>query len=258
VYVLDNPVWHALSGVQRDFSRIATLSARFDPEVSPFGAVADEPTDAHWEELAHIVGAGNTVVLTGATLRLSPRWNVIRRIEGVQMELAFGIKERDAAGSMGGCDGGPPRPDPSTVADVTMAPETLGMSDVPEMLRLVETAQPGPFLRRTIELGGYVGVRRDGCLVAMAGERLRPPGYAEISAVATDPAFRKGGLATRLIAHVASGIVARGETPFLHAAADNHSAIRLYEAMGFTLRRSVTFVVAEPPGSPPPKDGRPR
>ncbi len=100
------------------------------------------------------------------------------------------------------------------------------------MLALVTEARPGPFSVRTIEFGGYVGVRRHGRLVAMAGERLRTPGFAEISAVATSPDHRRQGLAELLVRSVASSIVARGDTPFLHAAADNDNAIRLYRTLG--------------------------
>jgi predicted GNAT family acetyltransferase len=124
-------------------------------------------------------------------------------------------------------------PDPEAVR--------LGAGDVPEMLALVERAQPGPFLPRTVEMGTYLGIRREGRLIAMAGERLHPPGWTEISAVCTDDAFRGQGLATRLVHAVAHGIAERGETPFLHASAANVSAIRLYEALGFRLRRRLTF-----------------
>ena len=120
------------------------------------------------------------------------------------------------------------------------------------MLALVAEARPGPFLSRTIEFGGYVGIRRQGRLVAMAGERLRPAGWAEISAVATHPGHRRRGLAEQLIRTVASAIVDRGETPFLHAAAGNTNAIRLYESIGFTVRRTVRFTVLEAPPSAGP------
>jgi predicted GNAT family acetyltransferase len=125
---------------------------------------------------------------------------------------------------------------------------TLGPADVPGMMDLVEASRPGPFLERTVEFGGYRGVRESGRLVAMAGERLRPPGHAEISAVTTDPDHRRRGLARRLVLAVADDIVRRGETPFLHASATNVNAIRLYEALGFTLRRTITFQVLEAEG----------
>ncbi len=69
----------------------------------------------------------------------------------------------------------------------------------------------------------------------------RRPGWTEISAVCTDPAHRGQGLATRLVRAVADGIRARGETPFLHTAASNATAIRLYESIGFRLRRATMF-----------------
>ena len=128
----------------------------------------------------------------------------------------------------------------------------LGADDARAMSDLVALARPGPFSARTWELGGYVGVRAGGVLVAMAGQRFRPEGWCEISAVATHPDHRRRGLGAHLVRVVAAGIVARGETPFLHAAADNVEAIRLYAAMGFSHARTVRFVVARAPGDAPP------
>jgi predicted GNAT family acetyltransferase len=115
------------------------------------------------------------------------------------------------------------------------------------MLDLVERTKPGPFQPRTIELGAYLGIRRGGALVAMAGERLHPPGWTEISAFCTDPLYRGQGMATRLVRALAAGIRARNETPFLHAAATNTSAIRLYESLGFELRQRTEFVAVRVP-----------
>jgi predicted GNAT family acetyltransferase len=111
------------------------------------------------------------------------------------------------------------------------------------MLDLVARTQPGPFLQRTVELGTYLGVRRDGALVAMAGERLHPPGFTEVSAVCTDPDHRGQGYAARLVQAVVAGIKERGDIPFLHATATNTNAIRLYEALGFRLHRRPVFKV---------------
>ena len=115
------------------------------------------------------------------------------------------------------------------------------------MLDLVARTEPGPFAPRTIELGTYLGIRRDGALVAMAGERLRVPGLTEISAVCTDPGHRGQGLASRLIRAVAAGIRRRGETPFLHVAGSNINAIRLYESTGFKVRTAITFAAVRTP-----------
>lgn len=134
----------------------------------------------------------------------------------------------------------------------------LGPADVPEMLDLVARTRPGPFEPRTVELGTYLGVRRGGALVAMAGERLRPPGWSEISGVCTDESVRGQGLGGGLVRAVAHEIGQRGETPFLHAAASNTGAVRLYESLGFALRRRTVFLAALVPGRPVvPKPGRP-
>jgi len=228
VHVLDNPVWQALCGPQRDLGRTADGAARFDTGVSPFGGLADPATPAAWRQLADIVGPGGQVSLAGDPPPPPREWTVLYRIEGVQM-VGDGV---------------------AALLDVPADDRqaglvTLGPADVPDMLALVELSRPGPFLPRTVEFGGYRGVRAADRLVAMAGERLRPPGYAEISAVTTDPDHRRRGLARRLVLAVADDIVNRGETPFLHASVTNTDAIRLYQALGFTLRRMVTFQVLE-------------
>ncbi len=120
------------------------------------------------------------------------------------------------------------------------------------MLALIDRTRPGPFLARTIEMGAYVGVRRQGSLIAMAGERLHPPGWTEISAVCTDEGFRGQGLGTRFVRAVAVGIRQRGEQPFLHAAATNDGAMRLYRSLGFEVTRTVSFTL---PRSLPHADG---
>src|SRR5262249_48699735 len=112
----------------------------------------------------------------------------------------------------------------------------LGPDDVPEMLALVERTRPGPFLRRTIELGSYLGRRDEGALVAMAGERFRPAGHTEISAVCTDADQRGRGMASQLVLALVRAIRSRGETPFLNLTTENEGAYRVYDALGFETR----------------------
>jgi predicted GNAT family acetyltransferase len=121
----------------------------------------------------------------------------------------------------------------------------LSAADVPEMLDLVELTQPGPFLPRTIEMGDYFSVRQDGKLVAMAGERLHLTGFCEISAVCTHPDYRGRGYAGSMVTMAAERIIARGETPFLHVRPDNHSAIRLYQKLGFRLRTEIQLSIIQ-------------
>jgi ribosomal protein S18 acetylase RimI-like enzyme len=227
---LDNPVWAALAGPQRDLGTATPLAARFRPEVAPFAGFPAAPTEAHWRAMAGLVGRGGTVALTGATGEPPTGWRLLRELPGVQMVCQRATPASTATG----------RPS-------TDLPVPLGEGDVPDMLALVAEAQPGPFLPRTVEFGGYVGIRREGRLVAMAGERLQPPGYVEVSAVATHPAHRGQGLAELVVRAVTASVVDRGAIPFLHAARDNAGAIRLYERLGFTLRRAVSFQVVQAP-----------
>ena len=227
VHPLENPVRAALLGPQAHLAERCGAALRYAPDVSPFVGLPDEPGPEDWSDLAKLVGAGGVVAATaGEPAMPPPGWQVLMNLDAVQL----------------------------TSGPVAAAPDakaiSLGPADVPEMLDLVARTRPGPFLPRTIELGGYLGIRRDGALVAMAGERMRPPGWAEISAVCTDPPFRGQGLATRLTLAVAAAITGRGEQPFLHAASENVTAIRLYESLGFRLRRPATFVVARAPVGP--------
>jgi ribosomal protein S18 acetylase RimI-like enzyme len=214
---LDNPLWSALTGPQAPLAQRHGRAARFPVDVSPFAAVAEPEDPAAWADLAALVGPGGVAVVPGAPAQPPDGWESVGTIPGVQM---------DGAGLT-------PAPDPDAVV--------LGPDDVPEMLDLVARTRPGPFLARTLHLGTYLGIRRRGVLVAMAGERMHPPGWTEISAVCTDPGHRGQGLAGRLVRAVAVGIRERGEVPFLHAAADNRGGIRLYAHLGFRHRRDILF-----------------
>ncbi len=230
--MLDNPAWSALTGPQRSHGQVVGTVARFRPGVSAFGAFADEPGDGDWSAMADLVGPGTVVITTGRTSTPPKAWGV--EFDGVGVQLTGEALVDDS------------RPVPPDGVEVV----GLGRDDVDAILELVALTRPGPFAARTVDLGGYVGVRRHGRLVAMAGERMRPVGWAEISAVATHPDHRRQGLGELLVRVVAAGIAARGETPMLHAAASNTGAIRLYEAMGFTLRRQTRFLAARAPGTP--------
>ncbi|MFF8193172.1 GNAT family N-acetyltransferase [Streptomyces bobili] len=222
-HVLDNPALASLTGPHARLTERRGRVLRYPVDVSPRLAVPDDPDAGDRADLAALAGPGGEVPLPGFRGEVPAGWEITQRIEGVQF-----VDEGLA-----------PAPDAEAVR--------LGPADVPEMLALVARTQPGPFERRTMELGTYLGIRRDGTLVAMAGERLHPPGWTEISAVCTDPAVRGQGLATRLILAVAHGIRERGETPFPHTGAANTGAIRLYESLGFGLRRRTASLAARAP-----------
>ena len=133
----------------------------------------------------------------------------------------------------------------SLEALAALAPET---PDIDDMVELANVTKPGPFLPDTSRLGGFVGIRVDGRLAAMVGERLKLGSYTEVSAVCTHPDFRGRGMAAQLSSLVVERILTRGERPFLHAFADNHQAIRLYEQLGFARRCDMNVLALVPRG----------
>jgi ribosomal protein S18 acetylase RimI-like enzyme len=220
---LDHPVWASLTGPHARFAQLLERAARYPLDVSPFCAISPDGDQSVWSDLGALVGPGATVPVLAGDASLPPDWEVVGVVDCVQMvDVAL-----DAADHPG--------------------VERLRAGDVPDMLDLVKRTQPGPFLPRTIELGTYLGIRRGGALVAMAGQRLHPPGWSEISAVCTDAAYRGQGLATILMRAVAADIRGRGETPFLHVADSNTNAIRLYESLGLVIRRRVRINIVRAP-----------
>ncbi|MFF3500292.1 GNAT family N-acetyltransferase [Streptomyces sp. NPDC003247] len=220
---LDDPVGQSLGGRHAHLARRLGRAATYLTEVATFSSVSTAPDAADWSDLAALLGPGAFADMFGSPAVPPPGWEPVFSLEGRQMIWPGGGV-----------------PDRSRVEPDTGVLE-LGAESVPEMLDLVARAEPGPFRPRTHELGTYLGVRIEGTLVAMAGERLRPPGWTEISAVCTAPEARGRGHAARLVGALAARIVARGERPFLHVAETNTGAIALYERLGFRTRRQVTF-----------------
>ncbi|MCP3732076.1 GNAT family N-acetyltransferase [Sphingomonas sp. MG17] len=213
---LDRPVWTALTGRQQAFAAgDAATALRFSPEINILAASADASSESLAALAALAPPGGALVTVEGESMPVPPGLTVTKQAMLVQM-----LAEHPAA------------PEPFDHL-------ALSDADAPEMLELATLTRPGPFVSHTHRLGSFIGVRVDGRLVAMAGERMRAPGLTEVSAVCTHPDFRGRGYAGRLMRIVMAHIVAAGETPFLHSYADNHGAIALYETIGFRIRREV-------------------
>lgn len=224
--VLDNPAWFSLNGAHAHLAEGTGSVRRYRRDVSVFGAVADWSNPQVWDDIATFIGPGADLTFAGLEVAPPPSWPVPWFLPGVQLTQTERLN---------------PRPDDEAVV--------LGEADVADMIELVRRTEPGPFDTGTRLLGTYLGIRRAGRLVAMAGERFHPPGWTEISAVCTDPEFRGQGLASRLVLAVAHGIQNRGERALMHAASTNVTAIEIYLRLGFEIRRTVPFGRAETPAS---------
>jgi ribosomal protein S18 acetylase RimI-like enzyme len=227
--VLDNAGWHSLVGPHAAFAVEHGAARAYRDDVSVFHATPDDSPDA-WADLVPLATADGVVVLfRGDPITVPEGWHESFRGDGHQMVLTGPLPAVPP----------PPAVDPVTGAAVTM--RDLGAGDAPAMVELVALTEPGPFRARTHELGGYVGIFHDERLVAMAGRRLHPPGFVEVSAVCTHPDARRRGYASVVSALVAERILADGDTPFLHVAVSNTGAYAVYEQLGFTTRRTVAF-----------------
>lgn len=213
---LDQPVWAALQH-QPQWADGNELARRFKPDINRFAAARDDSAEAlaalgallqPGDDLVYLAQARPVVVPPGLVL--------VKAAQALQMVAMQPLPPDD---------------------DLLV----LGDADAAEMLALATLTEPGPFLARTHTMGRFIGIRIDGRLAAMAGERLRFPGHVEVSGVCTHPDFRGRGLARRLSAAVTADLQRRGQQAFLHAWTTNTAAVALYESLGFVTRATVNI-----------------
>lgn len=212
---LDCPIWSALTSRQSAFGTDGSSARRFSEDISPFAAAVNASPEAvaALGALAH--GDDDMSLLERAPPPPPPGVMLKMSAAGVQMVLTT----------------------LTPGADVVF--DHLGDADAPDMLALATLTKPGPFRARTHKLGRFIGVRENGQLIAMAGERLQMDEFVEVSGICTHPDHRGRGLAAALTRIVAARIVEEGHTPFLHAYASNTGAISVYRKLGFAHRCDV-------------------
>ena len=215
---LDRPIWTMLTGRQAHLADGDTRAVRIDRAYGVFGAAVDSGADALAALAALVPNEGELWLVEGEP------WPVPAGTRAVKRAVLAQMIAEDA----------PPAPredEPAIIA--------LGEQDAAGMAALADHARPGPWGPTTHRYGPFFGIREEGRLLAMAGQRMLMPGMAEVSGVATWEDCRGRGFARALIGHVMRAMAARGETPFLHSYADNAGAIALYESLGFRIRREV-------------------
>ena len=217
---LDHPIWSALTTRQRALADGGALARRYPFAIAPFAAMVD--TSHHsFAALRDLMSESEVAVLfTPDPVAPPSEFRIVLAETGEQM---IGT------------------PTESSIRGLEVV--TLGADDAPAMVELTELTKPGPFTLRTHELGTFLGIRIDGQLVAMAGERMKPANYTEMTAVCVHPDYRGRGYAQMLLGAVSRQISARGEIPFLHVFSDNAAAIALYRRQGMEIRRRIWVTV---------------
>ncbi len=221
ISLLDNPVWEALSSKQSHFNTGNEILKYFPADIAPF--IAIQRWDEKWLKILsdQIPSQRSFSILTAQKPVLPPSLEISFTTPLYQMYCPL-LKP---------------------VADPGIIIHRLTDDDIPKMLELTAITKPGPFYKRTIDFGNYIGIFDNGKLVAMAGDRLSINGYTEISAICTHPDHLGKRYASYLITHACERIIQDGNTPFLHVRTDNLRAIEVYKKMGFTIRADIYFAI---------------
>jgi ribosomal protein S18 acetylase RimI-like enzyme len=218
--LLDHPIWSALTTSQKHLAEGGARALRYPVDMTPFADMADM-SEASFVALGDLMSGSQVAVLfTPEPVEIPAGFKVLLAQPGEQMV-------------------GSPADTPLRDAEIVR----LGATDVPAMMALTELTKPGPFAARTHELGTFLGIRVRGELVAMAGERMKPGNFTEMTAVCVHPDHRGRGYAQALLAAIARQIEARREIPFLHVFSSNTSAIALYKRQGMRIRRRLQVTV---------------
>ncbi|WP_199751336.1 GNAT family N-acetyltransferase [Bradyrhizobium sp. RP6] len=218
--LLDRPIWSALTTSQKHLAEGGPRALRYPVDMTPFADMADMSA-ASFAALGDLMSGSQVAVL------FTP--------EPVEIPAGFKVLLAEPGEQMIGS------PADTALRDAEII--RLSATDVPAMMALTELTKPGPFAARTHELGTFLGIRARGELVAMAGERMKPGNFTEMTAVCVHPDHRGRGYAQGLLAAIARQIEARGEIPFLHVFSSNTSAIALYQRQGMRIRRRLQVTV---------------
>jgi len=216
IHVLDNPIFNALTSGNKNLSEGSGDVRFFSRDVAPFVGMRNNTPDEFARLYEILPFKGNFAIFTPAEVEIPGPWKINYHLNLLQM-----VYEAET---------------PLTGTEVPVA---LGEEDIPAMIALTQLTTPGPFFSRTIDFGNYLGLFEGDQLVSLAGQRLQPSPYIEISAVCTHPEHLGKGYASKLLKEQIRLIRQQGNIPFLHVLKDNLSAVNVYKRLGFTVRREM-------------------
>lgn len=218
-HILDNPVYYALSTGNANLANGTEDIKYFSAEVSPFAGFKETTPDS-FRQLFDLVPHSVIAFESLTEIDIPLKWTALHSVPGLQLVYKGGIVQIDETNLV-----------------------ELADEHIPQMLELTKLTNPGPFASRTIDFGHYRGIFDGDKLVAMAGQRMNPLPYAEISAVCTHPDHTGKGYAKQLLQQQCNRIMSEGNIPFLHVKDDNERAIKVYESLGFEVRTKVYFYI---------------
>ncbi|SES05588.1 GNAT family N-acetyltransferase [Pedobacter rhizosphaerae] len=222
-HILDNPIYNSLATTHQHYAKGNDKVKFYMEDVTAFAGLKKYNKE-NFENLHEISPADSLfVIFTLGQVEIPANWKITMTIDMFQM-----VYEASGNSDQGKSD--------EVLTD-------LHESHIPEMTDLVNLTKPGPFLARTIELGNYTGIFKGDQLVSMAGHRISPYPYIEISAVCTHPDHLGNGYSYQILSKLVNGILAQSQTPFLHVRNDNIAAIKLYEKLGFRVRTDMFATV---------------
>ncbi|MDN5287851.1 MAG: family N-acetyltransferase [Mucilaginibacter sp.] len=220
-HILDNPAWNALISGNKDLANGNDVAKYFPKEISPFVGTR-EISQENFNILYDISQFDSYFGFVAPhDIVIPEQWQIIQSMKVLQMVYD----------------------EVATPAVLQQEFTPLTDQHIPQMIALTQLTNPGPFSERTIDFGHYVGIFDGDRLVTMAGQRMHPVPYAEISAVCTHPDYLGRGYASKLLLHHIHRIRAASEIPFLHVKAENETAIKVYEKIGFVTRKEMSFYI---------------
>ena len=213
---LDNPVWSSLSETHQSYAVDYGNLKCYHPDYCPFGGfVKNNKMAKAVDEYSALV---NRFFIVGEKPVISNLLQINKEVICLQMIIYNPI-------------------------DRVINDPIVKLTDehIDVLYELVNLVQPGYFKKKTALLGNYYGIFKNDELVAVTGERLQMMDYIEVSAVVTHPDHTGKGYAKQLVTHTVNEIFKQNKTPYLHVIETNIGAIQLYDKLGFTIRRQISF-----------------
>lgn len=217
--VLDNPIFHALQTTQHHFSEGNEQVLKFKSSILPFAGANTNDGQA-LTALLPFMENGETLFIKDQFDQIPSEFQVMGIVNCWQMVYTPG----------------------NIQVPITADVAALTGEDAASLFQLVDTVQPGFFKPGTSSIGQYFGIRSEGQLVAVAGERFRMPGFTELSAICTLPTHTGKGYAQQLIQVLCEHNLANGQQVLLHVVDSNERAIKVYEKMGFAKRMDLPLL----------------